>query len=88
MENLKKDLKTNKQLILDLQVITNSSCLKLKKLGLSKYKLKLTNLPEKEKANQEILKFFKDNLKPLKIELDILKGSLKTNKKIKINLIK
>ncbi len=88
MESLKSNLKKSNQVILDLKVIANSSCLKLEKLTDNSYKLKITKVAQKGQANAEIIKFFKDNLKPLKVEIEILSGSLKANKKISIKLLK
>lgn len=85
---LKSELIKKGEIILDLKVITNSSSLNLEKLSNSLYKLKIIKIAQKGKDNLEIIKFFKDNFKPLKLNIEIISGNLKSHKKIKIKLIK
>ncbi len=88
MKDLIRDLKVKNPLIIDLKIISNSSCLGLEKLTNHIYKLKITKIAEKGKANYEIIKFFKDNLQPLKVDIEIVSGIFKSYKKIKITLLK
>lgn len=87
LNNLKKQLEKNLSIDFDLKVIANSSSLSLEKMD-DILKLKIRQVPEKGKANQEIIAFFKKNLKPLKVEVEIKSGQASNLKKIKINLLK
>ena len=64
LNNLKKQLEKNLSIDFNLKVITNSSSLSLEKMD-NILKLKIRQVPEKGKANQEIIAFFKKHLKPL-----------------------
>lgn len=86
--SLRNKLILKNEIILDIKVISNSSCLKLEKLNDSFYKLKIIKVAEKGKANQEIINYLKSNFKPLKVKIKIINGNLKSYKKISIKLVK
>ncbi len=86
LESLKKEIKNKKTIYLNLKVIPNSSCTSLEKLENGILKLKIKEAPEKGKANKEVIDYFKNNLKDLKLEIKISSGKISNFKKLIIKL--
>jgi uncharacterized protein (TIGR00251 family) len=75
------NLNLEKGQIIKLQVVSNSKKELLEKIDNNSYKIKITALAIKGKANKEILKFFKKQ----GYNVDIIKGKLSSNKILKIH---
>ena len=50
------------------------------------FKIKITNAPEKGKANDRVIKLLSKHFKVPKSNIEIIKGLTKPNKIVKINL--
>lgn len=88
INSLKEELKKDDSVSVNIKIITKASCVKLEKIDEDNYKLKIREIAEKGRANQTIIDFFKNNLKPLKVVVEIKSGQASSFKKLKINLIK
>ena len=66
--------------LFNLKVVLNSNRNELKEEG-NQFKLYLKAVPEKGKANKEIIRFFK---KKYNLKIEIVKGEKSRNKVIKI----
>jgi uncharacterized protein (TIGR00251 family) len=67
----------NKGDIINLQIICNANKQEIIRIDSNTYKLKINSQPIKNKANKEIIKYFKNK----NYKIKILKG-LKSNKKV------
>ncbi len=89
MENLaklRKLLEINKEVTIHLKIITKSSTTELRELNIDDAKIsgtfKVRAVPEKGKANAEIIKFLSKNLKIAKQNITIISGVSSSRKTI------
>lgn len=79
--------KTQKGIVLRVRLTPNSSCCKINGIfidpnGDEWLKINVISVPEKGKANQELLKFVAAKLKLAKSDLQIISGELDRYKKV------
>ncbi|MBU4360386.1 DUF167 domain-containing protein [Patescibacteria group bacterium] len=72
-------------MLIQIKVIPKSSCNKII-LRDNVFKLKITDAPEKGKANDKVIKLLSKHFKVAKSQIEIIKGLTKPNKLIKISL--
>lgn len=74
-------------IVLRVRLAPNSSCCKIKGVfvdadGAEWLKISVVSVPEKGKANQELIKFLATELKAAKTDIEIISGELDRYKKL------
>ena len=72
-------------MIIEAKVITSAKHNLIKEIGKKKYKVYLTCIPEKGKANQSLIKLLAGHFEISKSSLNIIKGEFSSRKVIKVN---
>lgn len=72
-------------MIIEVKVIPKSSKIELVQLNEKSFKIKLTEPPEKGKANQQCIEILAKYFKVRKQDVTIIQGSTSRNKKVMIN---
>ncbi|MFI3241667.1 MAG: DUF167 family protein [Alphaproteobacteria bacterium] len=74
----------NGNVVLRVRIAPNSSCLRIIEINDDYIKIGVCSVPEKGKANGELIKFLSKKLKLPKKNFSIIKGLLDKNKQIEI----
>ena len=75
------------QMIIEVKVVPKSSKIELVQLSEKSFKIKLTEPPEKGKANQQCIEILAEHFNVRKQDVKIMQGASSRHKKILINNI-